>query len=93
LSGCTEDAPVAGTTEMLAAGVCDGVVESPGVVEAPGELLCDVDGFADDPPVVPLPLAFVSLHAVTASSSAQIPATARPCFLTEPLTIPQHSPV
>jgi hypothetical protein len=77
---------------MLAdAGFSDGVVELPGVLEAPGELLCDVDVLGVDCPR-PLP-ASVSLQAVPASSSTQIPATARPCFLTELLTIPQFSPV
>jgi hypothetical protein len=39
------------------------------------------------------PPASVSLHAVPTSNIMQIPATARPCFRTEPLTIPQLSPV
>jgi hypothetical protein len=95
LSGCTDDAPVAGTIAMLVdAGVSDGVVELPGVLEAPGELLPDVDVLGVDCPPPPLPPpASVSLQAVPASSSTQIPATARPCFLTEPLNIPQFSPV
>ncbi|GAA3088170.1 hypothetical protein GCM10010530_12400 [Kribbella aluminosa] len=91
LSGCTDVAPLAGTTAMLAAGLFDGVVDVPGVLEAPGVLLCDVEAPGVDCP--PLPLAFVSPHAVPASSRTQIPATARPYFLTEPFTIPQLSPV
>jgi hypothetical protein len=90
LSGWTEDAPSAGTIEMPSdAGSCEGVVEPPGVVEAPGvPLLCVVPGVDGL-----LPLASESLQAVPTSSSTQIPATASPCFLTEPLTIPQLSPV
>ncbi|GAA1551989.1 hypothetical protein GCM10009804_06150 [Kribbella hippodromi] len=91
LSGCTAVAPLAGTIEIAAA-ASDGVGDSPGVVEAPGVLLCELDAPGVDWPLPPLP-AFVSLQAVPASSSTQIPATARPCFLTEPLTIPQLSPV
>jgi hypothetical protein len=91
VSGCTEDVPVAGTNAMFAAlGVSDGVVDAPGLVEAPGvPLLCVVPG---EDGVLPPP-ASVLLHAVPASSTMQIAATARPCFLTEPLTIPQISPV
>ncbi|GAA1133608.1 hypothetical protein GCM10009630_34730 [Kribbella jejuensis] len=49
LSGCTEVAPFAGTTAMLAAWLLpDGVVESPGVVDAPGVPLCDVEALGVD---------------------------------------------
>ncbi|GAA2790109.1 hypothetical protein GCM10010522_04280 [Kribbella solani] len=92
LSGCTAVAPLAGTTEIAAAADSDGVVDAPGVFEAPGVLLCELDAPGVDWPLPPLP-AFVSLQAVPATSSTQMPATARPCFLTEPLTIPQLSPV
>jgi hypothetical protein len=60
------------------------VVDASGVVEALGVPLLCVE-LGDDGE----PLASVSLHAVPASSIMQIPATARPCFLTELLTIPQ----
>jgi hypothetical protein len=83
---------LAGTIAMSAAGFdSEGVDE--GVVDAPGELLCDVEPLGVDWPPLPPPSAFVSLQAVPASNSTQIPATARPCFLTELLTIPQLSPV
>ncbi|GAB2659146.1 hypothetical protein GCM10009743_39220 [Kribbella swartbergensis] len=64
-------------------------MEASGVVEAPGVplLLCVASGDDGEPP------ASVSLHAAPASSITQIPTTARPRFLTEPLTIPQLSPV
>jgi hypothetical protein len=73
LSGRTAEAPLAGTIETLAAaGSCDWV--PPGVVDAPGVELVVPD------PEVPESAADVSLHAVPATSNAQIPATARPCF-------------